>query len=165
MTAVISRAPGRIGGFAKSWWAWGLLVLIAAAALSLGSMHASAPSAQQRAAYLDSIIKCPSCDNLSIAQSDAGVAAALRREVRHLVGRGWSNERIESAVVAQYGSNEILAPSSDLVWVIPLVIGGLAASAIVFALGRSRVTRRKVASADEERLVEAAIRHLEETVG
>ena len=112
---------------------------------------------------MDSIIKCPSCDDLSIAQSDAGVATALRREVRGLVDRGFSNQRIEQEVVEQYGSDEILAPSSDLAWLIPVVVVSLAVIAVLSGFARARLRRRKRASADEEELVAAAMRHLKET--
>lgn len=156
---------------AKSVWtrplasrsAWAALFLVAAIALTIGSVHHRPPDAAGRAAYLDSIIKCPSCDDLSIAQSDAGVAVALRREVREFVDRGWSNGRVEQFVVAQYGSNELLAPSSDLAWLIPLVVGALAVFAVAAALVRARLRRRKQPGAEDEEVVEAAMRHLRET--
>lgn len=157
-----SSARSPLVAVATSRWAWALLLVVAAIALSIGSVHRQAPSAAARAAYLDSIIKCPSCEDLSIAQSDAGVAVALRREVRGFVDRGWSNQRIETEVVGQYGSDEILAPSSDLAWLIPLVVLGLAAIVVVSGFARRRLLRRRRASTDEEELVEAAMRHLKE---
>jgi cytochrome c-type biogenesis protein CcmH len=163
-TAITERPfPARLSHLAASRRVWALLVVLAAAALSFGSIHRQAPSATARAGYLDSIIKCPSCDDLSIAQSDAGVAAGLRREVRHLVSSGWSDDRIEKFVVAQYGADEILAPSSDLAWLIPLIVGSLAALAIGAAFGRARLRRHRGTSAEEEALVEAAMRHLQGT--
>jgi cytochrome c-type biogenesis protein CcmH len=163
-TTVIAttKAPSRLSQFARSRWSWALLVVVAAVALSVGSVHQTAPDAAARSAYLDSIIKCPSCDDLSIAESDAGVAAALRAEVRQRVARGWSDERIERFVVAQYGPDEILSPSSDLPWLIPLLVGAVAVLAIGSALVRTRLRRRRRASAEEEALVEAAMRHLKE---
>lgn len=156
-------SASRLSQIAQNRWTWALLFLVAVIALTIGSVHRPAPSNTARAAYLDSVIKCPSCQDLSIAQSDAGVATALRGEVRRLVARGWSNQRIERFVVAQYGSDEILAPSSDLAWLVPLVIGGMAAFGIGVGFVRSRLRRRRHASADEEELVQAAMRHLKET--
>jgi cytochrome c-type biogenesis protein CcmH len=164
-SAAISKSPvvSRLSRLAVSRWAWALLVVVATVTLSLGSIHHQPADASSRAAYLDSIIKCPSCDDLSIAQSDAGVAAGLRHEVRQMIARGWSNDRIEQFVVSQYGSDEILTPSSDLAWLIPLIAGSLAFAAIGGALVRARLRRHRRASAEEEALVEAALRHLQET--
>lgn len=163
MTASAISNTSRLSRVVASRWAWALLFVVAVVALTFGSVHRPAPDATARVVYLDSIIKCPSCDNLSIAQSDAGVAVALRREVRQLVDRGWANARIEQFVVGQYGPDEILAPSSDLVWLIPIIVGGLAAVALGSGLLRARLQRRRRASAEEEALVEAALRHLRET--
>ncbi|MGA8295864.1 MAG: cytochrome c-type biogenesis protein CcmH [Acidimicrobiales bacterium] len=165
MTTAAISSPTRSTGFARlaaSRWAWAILVIVAAAALSFGSVHSRSAGVSARTAYLDSVIKCPSCEDVSIAQSDAGVATALRAEVRRLVERGWSDQRIEEMVVAQYGAGEILAPSSDLAWLIPLVVGAFAAAAIGVGLLRSRKRRGARASAEEEELVAAAMRHLEE---
>jgi cytochrome c-type biogenesis protein CcmH len=153
----------RLSRLAVSRAGWALLALVAAAALSVGSIHSGTPSARQRASYLDSVIKCPSCEDLSIAQSDAGVALALRAEVRRLVGRGWSDQRIEQAVVAQYGPGEILTPSSELAWIIPLAVGGVAAIGVSYGLARARRRRRTRATDEEERLVQAAMRDLEDS--
>ncbi len=164
-TRAIPNGPSvsTLSRIAQNRWAWAVLFLVAVTALTIGSVHRPPPSDAARAASLDSVIKCPSCQDLSIAQSDAGVATALRGEVRRLVDRGWSNQRIERFVVAQYGSDEILAPSSNFPWLVPLVIGGLAAFAVGIGLVRARLQRRRRASADEEELVEAAMRHLKET--
>lgn len=162
-TALAASTWARLSRVAGSRIGWAVLLVVAATALALGSIHSGPQNARQRGAYLDSVIKCPSCEDLSIAQSDAGVAQALRSEVRRLVARGWSDQRIEQAVVAQYGADEILTPSSELPWVIPLAVGGAAAIGVAYGLARSLRRRRLRSTEDEERLVQAAMRHLEDS--
>ncbi|HZL92988.1 MAG TPA: cytochrome c-type biogenesis protein, partial [Vicinamibacterales bacterium] len=55
-------------------------------------------------------IRCPKCLNESIADSDAPVAADLRREVRRLIGEGASDEDVKSFLSARYGEFILYRP-------------------------------------------------------
>lgn len=160
MTTAALGAPRRrrsLRSFAASPVGWTVLAVIVAIALVTGSIRPSAPSASARIAYLESVIKCPSCDNLSIAQSSSGVAQALRNEVRTLVEAGWSTPRIETRIEAEYGTAEVLSPPGGLVWVIPIIAVGLGAVAIAVVLARSRRRRRASPSDDDELVVRRAL--------
>jgi len=113
---------------------WGALAVAAIALLAVGSVHSPPSSSSARVAYLDSILKCPSCEDLSIAQSDAPSAVALRHRVTHWVDEGWSNSRIESAVEASYGQSELLLPPGGGVnatlYIVPVALIGLAAAGV-----------------------------------
>src|SRR5277367_511965 len=79
---------------AKPWagpWSWGVLVALTVAALIIGSLHATASSAAQRISHLESILKCPACTDLSIADSNAPAAQQLRRQVVQMVAAGSSD--------------------------------------------------------------------------
>jgi len=144
--------------FATSVWGWALLAVVVVTALAVGSIRSTAPpSTSGRIGYLESVIKCPTCDNLSIAQSSAPVAVALRHEVRALVDAGWSTPRIETRIEAQYGSDELLAPSGGVIWIIPTVVVGLGALAIGGVFARTRRRRRGRSTEDDERLVRQAL--------
>jgi cytochrome c-type biogenesis protein CcmH len=86
------------------------------------------------ARYLNLIreIRCPKCLNESIADSDAPVAADLRREVRRLMGEGKSDEQIKDYLSARYGDFVLYRPRVNettwALWAGPflfLVIGGI----------------------------------------
>lgn len=136
-------ATGAAGG---RWWssraAWLVLAAVAIGVLAYGSVHGAGSIAAARTAQLDSVIKCPACEDLSIAQSDAPSAVALRRRVSQFVARGWSNARIESWVVDRYGSNSLLVPPSggvnDTLYVVPVAAVGLAALGLGWYLWRRR---------------------------
>lgn len=125
---------------------WLGLAVAAIALLAVGSVHGPQSSASARAAYLESILKCPSCEDLSITQSDAPSAVALRHRVLRWVDKGWSNARIEQAVVSSYGEAELLVPQSGGVnatlYILPVALIGLAAAGVGWHLfGRRKLQR------------------------
>ena len=160
MATTALRAPRR--AVLSGPIAYGLLAAAAVVLLVIGSVHPSTPSRASRISYLDSVIKCPSCVDISIGQSTEQTAVALRARVAQFVDEGWSNEKIESWVTARFGSNELLVPPSsgldDLAWILPLVGGGLGLAALVLYLTRRRArVSVATASSSDEALVAAAL--------
>ncbi len=127
----------------KKFPLWTVLAVVLVAALVVGSgvLSSSPPTPAQRAAAIESVIRCPSCEDLSVANSSAATAVAVRTTVRQLVAQGETDQQIENYLVARYGSSIVLDPPargwSLLVWLVP-VIGGLVAIAAlaVFLLRR-----------------------------
>jgi cytochrome c-type biogenesis protein CcmH len=77
-------------------------------------------------------IRCPKCLNESIADSDAPVAADLRREVRRLMSEGASDQEVKDFLSSRYGEFVLyrprVTPATWALWGGPfafLVIGGL----------------------------------------
>ncbi len=130
--------------FLASRPAWVLVAIVAVAALGIGSVHSAGPGSAARISYLDSIIKCPSCVDLSIGQSDAPVAVALRAEVAAWVHEGLSDARVEQLVVARFGERVLLVPTGSsadlLLWIVPIaVVGGGAVLLTVYLWRRRRL--------------------------
>jgi cytochrome c-type biogenesis protein CcmH len=132
----------RTGGVLASRQAWAVLGLLAVALLAYGSVHGSATPAAARIGYLESVIKCPSCDDLTIAQSSSQPATELRSKVVGWVDAGRSDAWIEQQVVEHYGSAELLDPPVSgidaLAWVVPLVAVLAAAGGLGWFLHRRR---------------------------
>lgn len=136
---------GRIG--ARASFVLALVVLALALVVGSGVTSAAPSSASQRAAALDTQIRCPSCEDISVAQSSAASAIAVRHEVGRLAAAGMSDRVIEERLVAQYGPSILLQPPdsglSSLVWLLPLFGGLLAVGGLsVFFWRRSRTWRR-----------------------
>ena len=120
-----------------------LWLACASAALAIDKEIAfSDPALNERYLGLIREIRCPKCLNESIADSDAPVAADLRREVRRLMGEGKSDGDIKDFLVARYGDFVLyrprVTPATWALWSSPfvfLVIGGI----VFWRIVRSRL--------------------------
>ena len=108
----------------RSFWLW-CLALVAVAALSL----AGAPTtggAQARIDHLETLVKCPACEDLSVAQSNATSAIAVRHEIAQRVRAGESDNQILTALESVYGTSILLSPPTSgvgtLLWVVPILV-------------------------------------------
>lgn len=125
-----------------------LLVVVSAALLvGSGAFDGSPATPAQRAAAIESRIRCPSCEDLSVAQSSAPTAIAVRHRIAAMVRQGASDARIEASLVSRYGASILLLPAASgvgvIVYVLPAV--GAAASLAIVAVvfwRRSRAFRQ-----------------------
>ncbi len=104
-----------------------LVVLAVALAIGSGAFEATSQTPAQRAAAIEAGVRCPSCTDLSVAQSNATTAIAVRRQIQNLVAAGRSTADIEQALVSEYGQTILLQPPDaggiPLIYVVPLVLG------------------------------------------
>lgn len=120
------------------------LLLIAGAAL-LAALEARPPSVAERTRQLESELRCPVCQGLSIADSPATLAGEMRSVVGQQVAAGATDAEVRAYFVARYGQWILLQPDTSgpnlLLWAAPglLLLGG---AAIVVA--RARRGRRPV---------------------
>ncbi len=79
-------------------------------------------------------VRCLVCQNQTIADSDAALAADLRREIRRMLSEGDSRADITEFLVARYGDFVLyrppLQPSTWTLWGAPFVLLGV--GAVVF---------------------------------
>lgn len=159
---VAGRAPGGLAGSVRRLLAgragWAVLGVVVVVALAVGSVHSRPPSEAARISYLDGVIKCPVCADVSIAQSDAAQAANLRATVAELVRSGRSNAEVEAYVVARFGTAELLRPSDPVLWVAPVAAGAIATAAVAAVLVSRRARPRSgPVAAQDESIVSAAL--------
>jgi cytochrome c-type biogenesis protein CcmH len=87
-----------------------------------------------RAASLESRIRCPQCEDISVAQSQASSAIQARRQITSMLAAGSTDAQIEQSFVDRYGPSILLSPPatglSALVWILPSVGAVLAIGAI-----------------------------------
>lgn len=145
-----ARRPGAL----VAWLAMGLVLAVA---LFVGATRpAPAPTLSQRAASLESQLRCPSCEDVSVADSSAPVALSIKGIVENRLAQGQSDSAIESFLVSRYGEGILLRPPGrggiGAVWLVPLVVVG----AGVVLLGGFLWRRRRpvpLAVSPEDRLV------------
>ncbi len=98
------------------------------------------PALEARARALSEGLRCMVCQNQSIDDSDAPLAADLRVLIRERLSAGDSDDEVLNFLVARYGEFVLLKPRFNehtlLLWIIPpgvLILGGIVA---VFAYRR-----------------------------
>lgn len=102
-----------------------------------------ADTAGQRARDISGGLRCPVCQGLSVADSNADAARAMHARISELVQLGYSKEQIEDYFVDRYGEWVRLAPPAEgLHWIIWLgpVVG--------FVFGAGWIALRSRASGD-----------------
>jgi cytochrome c-type biogenesis protein CcmH len=130
------------------WVRWTTLVVCLAVSLIVGSrvFDSIPPTLSQRAASLEATLKCPSCQDLSVAQSTSASSLAVRGYVLRHLNQGWSDSQIVSGLEARYGNAILLVPPagglSTLLWILPIVLIVL----IVGSVGAFIIRQRRRAS-------------------
>lgn len=100
------------------------------------------PTLQARYQEITSGLRCPVCQNESIAVSQTRIAADLRRIVREKLVAGESNRQIRSYMISRYGLFAVYDPpliaSTWLLWFGPLILLLVAAAVALVTLRRRR---------------------------
>jgi cytochrome c-type biogenesis protein CcmH len=108
----------------RSFWLWvGAFVVVVAVTLATAP---SAPSSVSRINHLETLVRCPACDDISVAVSDATSAIAVRHEIARDVHRGESDNAILTSLEAVYGPSILLSPPTSglgtLLWAVPVAV-------------------------------------------
>jgi cytochrome c-type biogenesis protein CcmH len=96
------------------------------------------PKMQARYESLIAEVRCVTCQNQSIKDSNAFIAADLRREIRRLMVEGKSNDEIAEFLVTRYGDFVLYRPRMSgrtlALWIAPFALflmGGIAIVRVV----------------------------------
>jgi cytochrome c-type biogenesis protein CcmH len=123
----------------KSFRLWCLAFLCVLAVVLLEAP--STASTQGRIDHLESLVKCPACDDLSVAQSNATSSIAVRNDIARRVKEGESDNKILTSLEAAYGTSILLSPSTSglglLLWLVPL------AAVLALVVAGVRLARRR----------------------
>ncbi|EEJ3489810.1 cytochrome c-type biogenesis protein CcmH, partial [Salmonella enterica subsp. arizonae serovar 56:z4,z23:-] len=120
-----------------------LMLLVSGSALAtIDVMPFKDEAQEQQFRQLTEQLRCPKCQNNSIADSGSMIATDLRQKVYELIQEGKSNKEIVDYMVARYGNfvtyDPPLTPLTVLLWVLPAAAVG-AGGWIIFARSRRRV--------------------------
>jgi len=98
------------------------------------------PEMQARYERLIAETRCVTCQNQSIKDSNAFIAADLRREIQRLMSEGKSDEEIAEFLVTRYGDFVLYRPRMEgktlVLWIAPFALILFAVFAIVRVLRR-----------------------------
>jgi cytochrome c-type biogenesis protein CcmH len=99
------------------------------------------PALQHRYETLNRELRCLVCQNQTIADSNAGLAVDLRREVKEMIQAGKTDDEIRKFMTDRYGDfvlyNPPLTARTYLLWAAPALLLAIALGA-VFSIVRRR---------------------------
>ena len=113
---------------------------------------------EKRAVDLETELRCLVCQNQTIADSHAGLAVDLRREVREQLAQGKSEQEVLDFMVQRYGDFVLYRPpvrsTTWLLWFGPFLLLAAGAALLISRLSAAR-SRPADAPPSEETLQRA----------
>jgi cytochrome c-type biogenesis protein CcmH len=141
-----------------------LMTALAALLLALASLPALAaapalnPAQEARAETIGNQLRCLVCQNESVEESNASLAADIRRIIREQVAAGRTNHEIMQWMTARYGDFIRLDPPFNrftlLLWSIPVLAPAAGLAAALLAARRRRAEPPARTTAETTRLAE-----------
>lgn len=135
-------------------------VVVAALVVSSGSGE-GAESSEDRVAGIADQLRCPTCQGLSVADSSASTARAIRDDIARRVDEGETDGQIKRAYVDRYGEWILLRPRTSglgaLLWAVPAVVILTAAGVLLLAVRRWQREPDLRATDDDRAMVERAM--------
>ncbi len=119
------------------------LSLFATASYAVDTEEALAdPALQARYEKIIDEVRCLKCQNTTIKDSNAFLAADLRREIRHMLEEGLTDDQIFDFLVQRYGDFALYNPRASgktlILWIAPalFLLGG---ALVLFNIVRRRM--------------------------
>ncbi|MFC0225304.1 cytochrome c-type biogenesis protein [Serratia aquatilis] len=148
-----------------------LITLLLAALLSWSAAAAidtykfNSLEQEQQYRQLTEQLRCPKCQNNSIADSNAIIAEDMRTKVYELLMQGQSKQQVVDYMVARYGNfvtyEPPLTPATLILWLGPLLFVMIGGAVVILRTRHRRVRPGNEAFSDQEQRRLAAL--LEET--
>jgi cytochrome c-type biogenesis protein CcmH len=118
-----------------------LLLLPLLAALTVPRAFAlTEEEVERRVLELSDELRCPTCQALSVKDSEASFSVQIRDKVRRMVREGQSDEAVKAFFVARYGEWILRAPKKEgiglLLWVLPFTLILLGGGLLVWHIRR-----------------------------
>jgi len=108
-----------------------VFALLSVSVLAIDTQNAfDDPELQARYERIIAEVRCLKCQNQSIKDSNAVLAADLRREIQRMISDGMSDDQIYDFLVERYGDFALYRPRASgktlLLWIAPaaLLVGG-----------------------------------------
>ena len=111
-----------------------------------------ATTAESRTERISSGLRCPVCQGLSVADSNADAARAMHTRIAELVAQGYSEDQIVDYFVGRYGSWVRLEPPREglnwVIWVGPVVLFVVGAAVVARQIGGGDAEADEASAAD-----------------
>lgn len=122
---------------------------------SIDTLQFDSVAREEQYRDLTASLRCPKCQNNSIADSNAMIAADMRMKVYQLMKQGQSRQQIIDYMVARYGNfvsySPPVTPSTTVLWAGPALFA-LLGGAVIILRSRQRKTRSELDEDEQQRL-------------
>ncbi|MBT8499004.1 cytochrome C [Pantoea agglomerans] len=122
---------------------------------SIDTLQFDSVAQEEQYRDLTASLRCPKCQNNSIADSNAMIAADMRLKVYQLMKQGQSRQQIIDYMVARYGNfvsySPPVTPSTLVLWAGPALFA-LLGCAVIILRSRQRKTRSELDEDEQQRL-------------
>lgn len=141
---------------------WIAMAVVLVVALVVGMGSREEPTRAERARAFAETVRCPTCRSQSVADSDAPIAVALRREIEKRFQDGQNEDQVRQYLLETNEEDIQLVPPKSgigsLVWVLPVAGLLLAVAGLAVAFRRwQREAPPSGPSAADRELVERAL--------
>ena len=131
-----------------------LFIALSAHAAVVDNYNFSSAEEQARFLRLSTELRCPKCQNQSIADSNSPIAEDLRREVHRMVNSGSGDAEIIDFMLERYGDFVLykprLKPETFLLWFGPVILLLLGLLVMVRLVRKHQPTAEDLTLNDEE---------------
>ncbi len=103
---------------------WGGIAAVILCSFAILIFNSATPSSTAgRIVHLEGEFKCPSCIDLSVAESSAASSISIKTFIKNEVAQGATNAQIKDQLVASYGNSILFTPPKSgaylVIWVLP----------------------------------------------
>ena len=117
----------------------GFLVLIITGGISAITFASDSEKIEARFNKLSNELRCPTCQGLSVKDSDAGFSTSIKGKIRELMKQAKTDEEIKAYFVERYGEWILRAPPVSgfnmVLWILP---GTAIVTGLLWVLYRSK---------------------------
>ena len=113
-------------------------------------------------------LRCPTCQPMSVKDSEAGLSNNMKHKIRELLEEGKSEDEILDFFVERYGEWILRSPKKSgfalLLWVLPGVVLVIAAAILIYAMKRrassAKMSELKPLTGEEAEKIENALKKI-----
>lgn len=152
---------------------FGVIVSLFILAISTQGWALSDEELENRVRQLSNELRCPTCQGLSVNDSEAGFSVQIRNKVKEMIVGGSSNQDIKDYFVERYGVWILRSPPKEgfnlLLWLLPgvAIAGSLC---LVYIKSKSWVNKQRAESQDlqpltteEQKVLEKDLKRFQES--
>jgi len=142
---------------------WAVMGVVLVGALVIGSPRDGPVTDEARVRRIGADLRCPTCQGMSVAASEAPAAVGIREEIARRVADGRETDGQIKAYILSLYPNIGLRPETRglglVVWALPVLAVAVVVGGLAVVVRRRRRPRAAAALSDDDRLlVEQALR-------